>query len=125
MADLRQEEKDIKKVLSDKAEEVSKCEAEIMKELEDQKLDSFKGNAGLVYFSEKYDVKFPKEDGVKEELREYLEQRGAFGAMWSINYASLNSWYKQEIEHAKSEGQYLDIPGLDPVMSKTLNFRKG
>lgn len=104
---------------------MEEIEAEIMRELETQGMDSFKGTKGQVYFSEKYAVKFPTDDVVKRDLENYLRGRGAFDAMWSINYATLNAFYKQEVEQAKENGELVDVPGMNPVLTKTLNFRKG
>lgn len=125
LTEAKVEEAEQKRIYSEKTKVVEEIEGEILNELQLQGLDSFKAAKGSVYISERYAVKFPNDSLVKEQLQEYLKQRGAFDAMWSINYASLNAFYKQEVERAKENGELLDIPGMNPILTKTLNHRKG
>lgn len=97
----------------------------IMQELEEQGVSSFKGNAGTVTIAERFAVKMPVDPDVKGELAGYLRDKGAFEALWTINYQSLNSWFKAEMDAAKEAGVYLDVPGLEPKSDKFLQFRKG
>jgi len=122
---LREEESELKRIASGKTSEVEEVEAEILRELTEQGLDTFKGSAGTVYKSQKFAVKMPQDSDTKEYLKNYLVEKQVFDNFWTINYQSLNSFYKQEVEAAKARGEFLDIPGLNPVMSETLNFRKG
>jgi arginine deiminase len=125
LSQLRDEHKELHRISAAKKEEVDTLEQQIQAALEKNKLESFKGSVGTVYISERFSVRFPKDVEIKEQLEHYLKDRGAWSSLWSINANSLAAWYKEEMALAKAEGRYLDIPGLDPAMSKTLNFRKG
>lgn len=96
---------------------------ELLQELEAQGLESFKGNKGTIGITTRYSVKFPKDIEVKKQLRDAIGEEN-FLVLCSINHASLNAYYKQEVEQARVEGRYLDLPGLDPVSDKFLTFRK-
>lgn len=104
--------------------ECQKVRDEIFGELKAQGVDSFKGGVGTVYLTKRFQVKFPANPDVKDELKTYLMGRNAFDALWSINYQSLNSWFKTEQENATAEGRYLDIPGLEPKLDESLAFRR-
>lgn len=125
LSEAKAEEAEQKRIYSEKTKVVEEIEGEIMKELTAQGLDSFKASKGTVYISERYAVKFPTDLDVKAQLAQYLKDRGAFDAMWSINYATLNAFFKQEVERAKENGELVDVPGLNPLLTKTLNHRKG
>ena len=125
LSEAKAEESEQRRIYSEKTKAVEEIEGEIMKELTLQGLDSFKASKGMVYISEKYAVKFPTDLDVKAQLFQYLKDRGAFDAMWSINYATLNAFFKQEVERAKENGELVDVPGLNPLLTKTLNHRKG
>lgn len=122
---LREEETELRNLAKAKSSEVEEMEQQILNELKTQELDSFKGSAGTVYLSKRYDVKFPKDDQQKFQLKKYLEQKGVLDLLWSINYQSLNSWWKQEMDAAFERNELLDVPGINPVESESLNFRKG
>lgn len=105
-------------------EEAEQVRRLVMFELNAQGLKSFKGTLGTASISKRYHVKMPQDFALKTELKDYLLQRGQFEALWTINYQSLNSYFKQEAEAADAEGRYLDIPGLNPVSEPYLSFRK-
>lgn len=104
-------------------ENANQKEYEILAELEKQGLTSFKGNKGMVTISTRYSVKMPKDMEVKNQLREALGEE-VFSALWGINHMSLNAWFKQRMEEAKTKNEYLDLPGLEPTSDKILSFRR-
>lgn len=110
------------KALDEQAEEIRQ---RILGVLGEAGLKTFKAPMGTVTAAVRTSVKFPKDPEVKEALREYLLAKEAFDGMWSINSATLNSWFKAEKEVAEAEGRYLDIPGLEPTSDTILQFRKG
>lgn len=71
---------------------------------------------GTLSVVNKYQVTVPKDVESKRLLFRYI--RDSYGAdvldeYRSINYQSLNSFYKQEQEIAESEGREFDLPGVD------------
>ena len=92
--------------------------------LDENKLTSFKGEAGMVTRSSRFDVKFPRGDNeAKTAFRKYLEDKGEFDDKWEMNYMSLNAWYKAELEAASQrEEADFEIPGLEPSARVTLKF---
>lgn len=104
-------------------ENANQKEFEILSELEKQGLTSFKGNKGTVTLSTRYSVKFPKDIETKKQLRDAIGDEN-FMLLCSINHASLNSWFKSEVEAAKIRGEMLDLPGLTPTSDTILLFRR-
>jgi DNA helicase IV len=105
-------------------EAVDRQRSKILAELEAQKIDSFKGSIGTVTVTNRWNVKAPKESETREALRKFMESKNQFESLWTINHATLNAWYKEEVENAKERGEMLDIVGLTPVLDKTLSFRR-
>jgi hypothetical protein len=110
------------KLLTDSEE---KLERKIMGILEDTGLKSFKSPYGTVTLANRFSVKFPKEPEVKKDLETWLRERNVFEGMWSVNYATLNSFFKAEMEAAERENRMVDVPGLEPTSESYLQFRKG
>lgn len=96
----------------------------IQAELVLQGVTSFKGNLGLASLVNKHNVKFPTSPEPREALKYYLEKNNAFDNMWSINYAKLNGWYKEEVARLEEDNEMPDVPGLNPVTEVTLSFRR-
>lgn len=121
---LEAEVKTLRKQATEIDEKADTLRAEIMRELEEQGVDSFKGNTGTVSIATKFCVRMPSDMTVKAELADYMREKGIFDAMWTVNYNSLNSWYNDEVQAAKDAGVYPDIPGLEPKSEKNLQLRK-
>lgn len=82
---------------------------------------------GQFIVKEMFSVSMPKDPEKKEALFTYLKDKGQFEDLITINSATLNSYWKQELEEAKQEqrGDFA-IPGLDDFKSyKQLTMRKG
>lgn len=97
---------------------------QILTELTNQGVNSFKGTVGQVSIVTRHHVKFPSDPEVRAELRKYLEEKDQFDALWQIHHQKLNSFFKQEMELTQEKGEYLDIPGLNPVSEKSISFRR-
>lgn len=105
-------------------ERLDKMEADLIKILEAANLKSFKAENGQVDIRQRLSIKTPQGEQ-KESFFNYLKELGLFEAMATINYNTLNSWYKEEQERAVQEGRYLDIPGLDiPTMTPILYVKR-
>lgn len=114
--------------------------ADASKKLEGLKLDALKAmevmeldkqhvpGCGTIFRQKNFSVKVPKEPGQKEQLFTWIaEHKGkdVLDNMISIHSASLNSFYKSELEIAKEEGNVdFRIPGIDsPEVYWTLGMR--
>jgi hypothetical protein len=104
-------------------ETIDEVKAKLMGILQDANLKTFKSNWGTITVAERFTVKFPKDDEGKKALKDYLQEKNIFDQMWGINYQSLNSWYKNEVEAAKQAGEYIDVPSLEPSVDYYLSFR--
>ena len=82
---------------------------------------------GLVYISEKLSVAHPKEMEQRTLFFDWLKSKGVFETLISVNSMTLNKIYKEEREIAIDAGNTnFSIPGIgEPVLLKTLNFKKG
>lgn len=123
--------------LNDKANELKReldtCKAELEDKkkslltlMESQELDSFKNENGNFIVGRRFTVKLPKTPEQWESFWDYLKERGHYDALVTVNSQRLNSWYKQELDRAKEEG---DIdwhpPGLEePSAQVYLQVRK-
>jgi hypothetical protein len=78
---------------------------------------------GKVNLAEKLTVKVPKDLEAKKQLLQYFRNLGSdvYASMVSVNYMSLNSYYKQEVE----ENPNFRIPGLEEgEVEKQLRFTR-
>lgn len=88
--------------------------------------DSYKSNVGTFSINHRTSIKVPQGDD-KMEFLHYLRDRGIHDAMVTVNSQTLNGWYRQEFEQARSEGRLMEfkIPGIgEPVINKIISFRK-
>lgn len=106
-------------------ESIGKIQRDIMASLEAADLKTFKGGSGAVTVCSRWSVKMPKDPEVKDELRKELEEKEAFDGLWTINHQTLNSFWKAEKEACEQRGELVDLPGLNPIEDKYLQFRKG
>lgn len=104
-------------------EEKHRIECQLLDILTAHELSSFKGSNGSVSVVNRFQVKMPKDD-MRYEFKQYLLDNDAFEAMWTINHQTLNAWYKAQVESAELTGEYLDVPGLEPQVDKTISFRR-
>lgn len=104
-------------------EQIADKERKVMAMLEQADLKSFKGSRGTMTIVSRWGVKMPKDPDVKEALKKYCEDRGIWDNMWTINHQTLNSMFKQAMDEATAAGEMIDIPGLNPVEDKYLQFR--
>lgn len=69
----------------------------------------------------KYQVTVPKDVEGKRQLFQYIRDnygQDVLDEYRSINYQSLNSFYKQEADIAESEGREFNLPGVDDPTEK-------
>ncbi len=126
IADLRileaEKASDKKKV----TEELEIAEKEMISMLTEANLPSFKSEYGNVFISHRLSVKTPKTPEDRAVFFNYLRLEGVFDSMITVNSATLNSFYKAQIEEAKARGEDdFEIPGLTEVtVEQNLAFRR-
>lgn len=103
-------------------------QAKITGLLRDMNEKSYECEFGRVSRVAEFSVKLPQgEDKLK--FFEYLKEKGLFEAYATINYASLNAYYKAELESAK-KGDPLaalnfSLPGIGEATTfETIRFKK-
>jgi hypothetical protein len=82
---------------------------------------------GLIFTSERFTVPTPKSVEAKKEFGKYLQKKGIFWELMSVNSQTLNSFYKTEMEAAIAKGDVdFKVPGIgEPSHMRVLNVRKG
>jgi hypothetical protein len=141
MLDSNKELSDAMKAAADLKLEITKKETElkaltdaakvlhdmILQTLEFMDLDSMRAHGFLFYKENKTSVTTPKTPEEKEQLFQFLRDKGIFLEFASVNSQSLNSLYKSLAEEAAENG-VLDfkLPGVgEPTIYTTLKMRKG
>lgn len=124
---------DIKEALKPEADKLKALEDEILKRLELLEMDKFplKGH-GTFFLKSNFSVKVPKVDDDRAAFFAYLKEQGIFDSMITVNSATLNAWYKQEMDaitERAAKGEDVDpdfkIPGIEePKPYNQLQFRK-
>lgn len=97
--------------------------------LESLELDSYKAKAGTFSFRMKSGFRVPKDLESKKLFFTYLEDKGVFDELVSVNSQTLNSWVQAEIEAAEEAGNFdFQLPGLEKSearVSFTMTQAKG
>lgn len=61
----------------------------------------------------RFQVSMPKDPESRAKFFDYLRERGVFENLVSVNYQTLNSFYKEQFEQAKDSGDIdFAIPGI-------------
>lgn len=125
--DLRSEIDRDQALVDEKKKALSEMQEKIQATLEEAGLDSFKANSGTAYIQERTSFKIPVGEAERTEFFNYLKSIGAFDSLITVNYQTLNSFCKEELENALKEGNVNHkIPGIgEPTIFKDVRFRKG
>jgi len=126
LADLREDKARLNAQLKEINEAEATIEAKILTFLDEAGLQSFDGARGKVSVVNRFTVKVPQSIDDKQALFKYLQARKIFYELVSVNSQTLNSFYKQEMEIAKGEGNIdFKIPGIgEPGVKQSISFRK-
>lgn len=133
LADLTKEAADLKLELEHAETLVSKIKERynavtntILQTLELMDLDSIKAHGFLFYKQNNTSVTTPKTAEDKKLLFEFLESKGIFLDIASVNSQTLNSLYKSLAAEAADEGNFdFKIPGVgEPTTYTTLKLRR-
>lgn len=111
------------KILGEKLQEIQNQIMEVMRE---QNISSLKHALCTVIMNTRFTVKNPATPEDKKNFFDYLQVKGIFEDMVSVNSQKLNAWYKEEIEVAKKDGNFgFKVPGIgDPTAFEYITFRK-
>lgn len=104
-----------KKALDVISKDLETAKSELLAHMVETGVDSFKNERGTITLNRRFQVTVPKGDDL-ESFFGYLEktdERSAH-ALRTVNYATLNSWYKEQLEAAGDGAPFLQIPGLQP-----------
>lgn len=119
--------------LAPEAKKLAELNFKIQTCLEHLELEKFAiPGYGTYFLKDNFSVKVPKLEDDRNAFFGYLKERKIFDSMITVNSATLNGWYKQEladlVERAE-RGEDVDpdfkIPGIaEPSEYKSLQFRK-
>ena len=112
---------DFDKKKKEAQKELDKMQGEILEHLRLADLKNFDFGEGKVIMATKFNVSVAD----KYTLAEYLKREGRFDDLFTFNYQTINSYYKEQLEAAK-ERQDLDfkIEGLtEPQAYEYLQVR--
>ena len=99
---------------------------QILKTLDLLEMESFRAQGFLFYKTVESSVKIPKTVEDKKLLFQFLEEKGIFMEIASVNSQTLNSLYKNLAKEAAKNGNFdFRIPGVEePTTYNNLKLRK-
>jgi len=123
----RAEKEKIAAELKEQNKALAKIEAKIVEYLTENDMKNFSGEFGQVSLTKRVSVKQPATPEAKAEFYSWLQAKGDFEHLISINSRTLTKYVRDEIEIKQQEGEYGFIPpGLEgPETTRTISFRKG
>lgn len=87
--------------------------------------DSWDSPFGKIEVRTKSSVKIPRDEESKKALFKWLEEKGIYDQVVSVNSMTLNSLYNNEKENAFLEGREVVIPGIGPATEYSQLILKG
>lgn len=119
-----------KKIASEahtKAEDIDKKILAILNKANKSKY--FVDGVGTIAITRTEQVKVPSNVVQKKTFFNYLSELGedVFLSLATVNSQSLNAWYRQQLENARTQGTLLgfSVPGVEePTTRETLRFTK-
>lgn len=126
IAALRERESELsnqKKVIT---AELEQSEAKFLDMLKSEDMTSYKSKVGTIGISHRSSVKTPKSPEERKAFFAYLQSKGIFDSMISVNSMTLNAWYKRELDSAIEQGKDdFEVPGLTGLtLTETITFRR-
>lgn len=123
---LREQIAELEMALKEQKERLEKVSKVILRTLELMEIDSIKSHGCLFFKEMRSSVTTPKTPEDKELLFKFLQEKGIFLEIASVNSMTLNSLYKSLADDAAKEG-VLDfkLPGVaEPVSYTNLKIRR-
>lgn len=111
---LRIEHAKADRLAKDLKNDLTEKQLVLMSKLESLELDSYKGKYGTFSYRMKQGFRVPKDLQSKKMFFSFLEDKGVFDELVSVNSNTLNSWAQAEIEAAEEAGNFdFTLPGLE------------
>lgn len=125
-AEARRAVDDIKAAQAEIQSKLEERERALLAALEAAGKTSWECAAGRIGRQTRTAVTTPKEPEAREAFFNYLKEKGAFDALITVNYQTLNAFYNAEEERALSEGNVnFSIPGIGaPTVSQFLKLTR-
>lgn len=130
MLDKKEEVDQVAKLKKSLTEQYEKLESTVMEMLQSAgKQKYFVEGYGTASIVARTSVSFPKDHASKQKFFTYLREKGGSGLLYemtTVNYQSLNSYYKQELEALPEEDRSgFKLPGIpEPTAQQYLRFTK-
>lgn len=107
-------------------QELDELESRMMALLEEAGKHDYHAECGTIYISSRESVRVPKDLEAKQQLFNYLREKGIFEELVSVNSQTLNAFYKAEKKLAEERGEWsFTLPGVgEPTTEQILAFRK-
>lgn len=99
----------------------------LLEMMNEAKLTSFRTARGQIVLNRTFAVKVPRGDDLDAFLGFLEKERpNDYMALRTVNYATLNSWYRIELEAAKERGDFdFSFPGIgESTASEHLSIRR-
>jgi len=125
MFKARREYQDADKVKKALGEKMDELEGKVVDALTSLEKDNWDSSSCKVSISHRTSVRVPKEREEKLAFFSYLQEKGVFEDMVSVNSNTLNAYYKEQLEQALEQGDVdFRIPGIgEASIKKTLQVR--
>ena len=126
---LRIEHAQADRKAKDLKNELTEKQGRLQAKLESLGLEKYAAKSGTFTFRMIQGFKVPADMENKKKFFAYLEEKGVFDELVSVNSQTLNSWSQAEIEAAEVAGNFdFSIPGLEkssPRPKYTMTQAKG
>lgn len=115
-----------KAALAEVQDELDLRKTEMIAALTAANLTSYRGERGQVVLSKRFTVKLPQSPDDWQKFWGYVQERGHYEALRTVNHQRLNGWYKAELDAAVERGEIDFHPdGLPPPFHQdVLSLRK-
>lgn len=125
-SELKKKLDDYEKALKTVKDQYNAVTDTILRALELADLDSVKAHGFLFYKQTSTSVTTPKTPEEKQALFEFLQSKGIFLEIASVNSQTLNSLYKSLATEAEEKGNYdFKMPGVgEPTTYTSLKLRR-
>jgi hypothetical protein len=114
--------KDLKNLLTEK-------QGKLQAKLESLGLEKYSAKSGTFTFRMQQGFKVPADMESKNKFFEFLQSKGVFDELVTVNSQTLNAWAQAEIEAAEVAGNFdFTVPGLEksaPRPKYTMTQAKG